>query len=155
MDMSERVTFLEKCDLFGGLGEKLLVTLASLATFQSCPAGETLFRQGEICGYLYALREGQVFLERDLDLGHRKGCLVVATLGPGRVFGCWSTLLGETHRLMCSAVCQRPTEVLVFKGEDLRSLMLTDEGLGFKVLERLCLLLRERIEGAYGAFERI
>ncbi|MCK4787195.1 MAG: Crp/Fnr family transcriptional regulator, partial [Desulfobacteraceae bacterium] len=73
----------------------------------------------------------------------------------GRVFGCWSTLLGEPHNLMSSATCQKPTKIVTMKGTDLRNMMLNNTDLGFKVLEKLCFLLRDRIEGAYGAMEKI
>ena len=55
-----------------------------------------------------------------------------------------------------SPVCQKPTTVVNIEGEDLRRVMLvTAARLGFNVLERLCFLLRDRIQGAYGAMEKI
>ncbi|UCB51172.1 MAG: Crp/Fnr family transcriptional regulator, partial [Deltaproteobacteria bacterium] len=61
----------------------------------------------------------------------------------------------EPHNLMSSATCQKPTKVVAMKGSDLRQLMLGSTELGFRVLERLCFLLRDRIQGAYGAMEKI
>jgi CRP-like cAMP-binding protein len=117
--------------------------------------GEYLFRQGDFGDNLYVIAEGHVFLERDTDLGTRKGGVIIAMLGKGRAFGCWSTLLDEPHNLMSSATCQKPTKVLVMNGEDLRQMMLENSRLGFRVLERLCFLLRDRIQGAYGAMEKV
>jgi hypothetical protein len=37
----------------------------------------------------------------------------------------------------------------------LREMMLDNFQLGFKILERLCFILRNRIRGAYGAMENI
>ncbi|MCP4668811.1 MAG: Crp/Fnr family transcriptional regulator, partial [Deltaproteobacteria bacterium] len=51
--------------------------------------------------------------------------------------------------------CQKPTKVEVIKGKDLRDMMVNDVSLGFHVLERLCILLRDRIQGALGAMERV
>jgi hypothetical protein len=76
-------------------------------------------------------------------------------LGKGRVFGCWSTLLDEKHTPMCSAVCRKPTKLLVIKGPNLRQIMLDNTELGFNILERLCFLLRDRLKGAYKAMENI
>jgi hypothetical protein len=69
--------------------------------------------------------------------------------------GCWSTLLGESHILMSSACCHTPTQILCLKGSDLRDLMFTSTDLGFNILEKLCFLLRDRIQAAYGALEKI
>jgi CRP-like cAMP-binding protein len=94
-------------------------------------------------------------LERSVDLGTRKGSAVIRILSKGRVFGCWSSLLDERHTIMSSAVCRKPTKVLVIKGKDLRQMMLDNSELGFKILERLCFLLRDRLKGAYEAMESI
>jgi len=90
-----------------------------------------------------------------MDLGSHKGSAVIGVLGKGRVLGCWSTLLDEPHNLMSSASCQRPTTALALRGADLREMMVNNTALGFNVLEKLCFLLRDRIEGAYGAMEKI
>jgi hypothetical protein len=56
---------------------------------------------------------------------------------------------------MSSAACQKPTRLLVLRGTDLRKMMQENRALGFTILEKLCFLLRDRIEGAYGAMEKI
>ena len=88
-------------------------------------------------------------------MGARKGQIVIATLGKGRVFGCWSTLLNEPHIMMLRTFCQTPAAILVMEGAKLRDLMVRDARFGFNVMEKLCLLLRERIQSAYGAMEKI
>jgi hypothetical protein len=47
------------------------------------------------------------------------------------------------------------SKVLVVQGAVLRRMMLENRELGFNVLERLCFLLRDRIQSAYGAMEKI
>ncbi|MBE9570287.1 MAG: Crp/Fnr family transcriptional regulator, partial [Proteobacteria bacterium] len=56
---------------------------------------------------------------------------------------------------MSSAACQKPTKVVAIQGSDLREMMLSKIEFGFKVLENICLSLRDRIQVAYGAMERI
>jgi CRP/FNR family cyclic AMP-dependent transcriptional regulator len=131
MPKSEISDFLEKCELFSGLNRK------------------------EVGENLYIIAEGLVVLERSIDLGTRSGNAVIGLLGKGRALGCWSTLLGEPHTLMSSARCRRPTKAVVLRGLDLREMMLGNLPLGFKVLERLCFILRDRIQGAYGAMENV
>jgi len=118
-------------------------------------AGDNLLMQGEFGDNLYIIAEGQVFLERSIDLGTRKGNAIISLLGKGRALGCWSTLLGEGHTLMASAKCKKPTKVIALNGLALREIMLSNFQLGFKVLERLCRILRDRIQGIYGALENI
>ena len=90
-----------------------------------------------------------------MSLGTQEGRAIIGVLGKGRVIGCWSTLLGHPHHHMSSALCQKPTSVLAIKGTDLRDIMLGNIQLGFNVLERLCFSLRERIQSAYGALDKI
>jgi hypothetical protein len=104
---------------------------------------------------LFIIAEGQVMLERAVSVGSRKGTVPVAVLGKGKIMGGWSTLLNEPHMLMLSAVCKRPSVLLAIKGVDLRQQMTGDIQLGFRILEKLCLLLRERVQATLGAMDNI
>jgi len=155
MDLPEMIHALERCEFFEGLGKEDLEKIARLCRVETCRGGEYVFRQGDFGEDLYIIAEGQVFLERTVDLGMRKGSVVIETLGRGRVFGCWSALLDKPHYLMSSASCQKPTKILVLRGPEIRRMMLANKELGFKVMEKLCFLLRDRIQSAYGAMEKI
>jgi CRP-like cAMP-binding protein len=145
----------ETCDLFKDLDKNNITKIASLCQAETYEQGEYIFRQGDFGDSIFIIAEGQVFLERAMDMGARKGNAVIGILGKGRAFGCWSALLDEAHNLMSSASCQKPTGVVVIKGKDLREMMVDDVSLGFNVLERLCILLRDRIQGALGAMEKV
>lgn len=155
MKRSEIEEVLISCEFFKGLEQRNIEEIASLCQVETYEPGEYVFIQGDFGEHLYVIAEGHIFLERSMDMGARQGSAVIGILGKGRVFGCWSTLLGEPHNLMSSATCQKPTKVVSMKGSDLRQLMLDSTELGLKVLERLCFLLRDRIQGAYGAMEKI
>ena len=155
MDRSEAIHLLESCAFFKGFQKDHLQELTNLFQVEVYAARDHIFRQGDLGEQIYIVAEGHVFLQRSVDLGTRKGTVVIGVLGKGKVFGCWSTLLNETHTLMSSAVCRKPTKVLVMKGSELRQMMLDNNELGFNVLERLCFLLRERLSGAYQAMEEI
>ena len=155
MDTSEIEEILENCEFFKGLGRDEIKKMAGLCRLESYIAGESIFRQGDFGENLYVIAKGYVFLERSVELKVRKGSVVTAILGSGRVLGCWSTLLGESHNLMSSATCQKPAKLVSMKGVELREMMLANRELGFNVLERLCFLLRDRMQGVYGALERI
>jgi CRP/FNR family cyclic AMP-dependent transcriptional regulator len=155
MDRSEIETVLEACEIFRGLEQSDIKEIATLCKVETYEPGRHVFRQGEYGLKIYVIAEGQVSLERAVDLGARKGSVVIGMLGKGRVFGCWSTLLGEPHNLMSSACSQKPTRVIAMMGADVRAIMIRNKSFGFSVLERLCLLLRDRIQGVYGAMERV
>ena len=155
MDRSDTESVLEGCEFFKGLEKKNIEKIAALCREENYEAGEHVFCQGDFGEHLYIICQGRVFLERSADLGTRKGSVVIGMLGKGRVFGCWSTLLDEPHTLMSSAASERDTCVLVMKGSDLRHMMLQNIEFGFNILERLCFLLRNRIQDAYGALEKI
>jgi len=155
MNHSKSEHILERSEFFKGLDRGYIRKIADLCRLQNYEPGQYVFSQGDFGEHLYIIADGQIFLERSVDLGARKGSAVIGVLGKGRVLGCWSTLLGEPHNLMSSAICQKPTEVMVIKGADLREMMIRDKQLGFILFERLCFLLRDRIQGALGAMEKI
>lgn len=146
---------LANCELFAPLSAEEIACIEGLCQVEKYQAGETIFCQGDRCDKIFVVSDGQVLLERTLDLGGRKAKVPIAVLGPGRALGCWAAILGECHVLMCSAICQRPTRVISMGATELRGALLKDLAMGFKVMERLVLLLRERIQGAYGAMENL
>ena len=155
MKRKEIENVLENCEFFRGLGKKDISKIAGLCRMDTHESGEYVFRQGDYGEHLHVIAEGSVNLERSIDLGTKKGNVVMEVLGKGRVLGCWSTLLGLPHILMSSATCQKPTTMVVIKGTDLRAMMVDNPELGFNVMERLAFLLRDRIQAAYGAMEKI
>jgi len=143
------------CELFKSLVPGEIGIIANICRVSTFEVGECVYQQGDLGEYLFIIAEGRVILERAMNIGSRQGRVVIATLGKGRVFGCWSTLLGEPHIMMLTTFCQMPSKIIVLKGSELRELMLHDTRFGFNVMERLCFLLRDRIEAAYGAMEKI
>jgi hypothetical protein len=63
--------------------------------------------------------------------------------------------LGESHCLLSSALCTRKTEVIAIEGPVLREELRKNLPAGFKVMERLAYLLRDRLSGVYGAMEKL
>ncbi|WP_373498683.1 Crp/Fnr family transcriptional regulator [Desulfococcus sp.] len=155
MDKSKIADALEKCDFFEGLEKNYIETIAGLCQVRNHAVGEAVFSQGEPGEHLYIIIGGLVFLERTIDLGSRKGRVTIESLGPGRVLGCWSTLLDEAHVMMSTAICQEPTTILTLRGLDLRRMMVENQVFGFSIMEKFCHLLLERIQAAYGALEKI
>ena len=155
MKPSEIEQALKTSSFFKGLDDAVIRKIAGLGKVILLKAGENVFNQGDFGEKIYIIAEGYVLLERATDLGERQGRVVIDALGKGRFLGCWSTLLNQPHILMSSASCQKPTTVISIEGADLREIMLGDFELGFRVMERLCFQLRDRIQAAYGALEKV
>ncbi|MBW1888924.1 MAG: cyclic nucleotide-binding domain-containing protein [Deltaproteobacteria bacterium] len=140
---------------FKDFEESVIAEIADIGHLVTLEAGRHVFQQGDFGKHIHIIVSGHVSLERSTDLGDRAGRVVIDMLGKGRFLGCWSTLLGEPHILMSSAYCQKPTEIISIDGAELRHIMLSNTELGLRVMERLCFLLRDRIQAAYGAMEKI
>jgi len=155
MENSGIIDVLRNCDLFYGLNEKELVRLSDICGLKKFYPGDRIFTQGDLSTSLHVIAEGYVRLERAVDLGSRTASVTVDLLGPGRAFGCWQSLLGESHALLCSAICTKAAVLLSVPGLPLRKMMVADKDLGFRVLEGLCGILRSRLSGVYGAMEKL
>ena len=146
---------LGECEFFEELKPGEIKIVAEICQVKTYETGECIYRQGDFGEHLYIIAEGRVILERSMKIGPREGRVVIAILGKGKVFGCWSTLLSEPHVMMLTTFCQTPSTILVLKGADLRGLMIRDTDFGFNLMEKLCFMLRERIQAVYGAMEKI
>jgi len=148
-----------KCEFFNHLTEDQLRSIAGMGSMKSYRAGDELFRKGDLGTSLYILARGQISLYRELHLGEsRKGMVSVyeARERPfRRLLGGWNALIGEPHVHMCTARCNRPSEVVSIPTERLRAFLEGDLPLRVKVLEKLVHLLRDRLESSYGALEAL
>ncbi|MFC1489227.1 cyclic nucleotide-binding domain-containing protein [Thermodesulfobacteriota bacterium] len=157
---TEQITeILKKCEIFGDLSDKELRSIAQLGQIEIFEPGDTIHKQGSLGTKLYILSKGQVSLERKVDLGNsRQGNITVFVLRERpnrRLMGGWSTLVGKEHVQMCSAVCNTPTQVVSIPCSDLKTVLNENSEIRIKILEKLVLLLRDRIDSSYGAIETI
>lgn len=159
MSIEEITEILRTCELFSELSDKELRSIAKLGRIEKFEAGEKIYEQSSIGTKLYILFKGHVALERMVDLGGvRKANVTVFTLRERtnrRIMGGWCTLVGKQHVQMCSAVCEKPTQVISMRCSDLRETMIKDSNMRIKILEKLILLLRDRIYSSYGAIETL
>ena len=144
-----------RCELFATLSRQEIDPIVSVCTVETYQAGDKIFSQDEHGSIVLIIAEGQVCLERTVDLGERTATITIATLGRGRAFGCWSSIIGNPHNLMSSAICTEETQVISMEGATLRTALQNDLSVGFKVLEKLALMLGERLRGVYGAMEKL
>ena len=157
MSIEEITEILRMCELFSELSDKELRSIARLGRIEKFEAGEKIYEQSSIGTKLYILFKGYVALERRIDLGGvREANVTVFTLRERtnrRLMCSWCTLVGKQHVQMCSAVCEKPTQVISMRCSDLRETMIKDSNMRIKILEKLILLLRDRIYSSYEAIE--
>jgi signal-transduction protein with cAMP-binding, CBS, and nucleotidyltransferase domain len=159
MRLEEVIQTLKKCGLFSELSSEELSSIADLGSIETFATGDMIYRQGEMVNKLYILSEGQVSLNRSFEIGNdRQADRVVYILRERpnrRLLGSWSTLVGEQHTQMCSAKCNIPTKVVSFNSSDLRELISKNLNIRIKVLEKLVIILRERLESSYSSMETL
>ena len=159
MSLEEISEILRMCDLFCELSDNELRSIANLCQIEKFEAGDKIYEQGSIGEKLYILARGRVTLERKIDLnGTRKAKVNVFALieqANRRVMGSWYTLIGKKHIHMCSAICDKPTKIVSMRCSDLRNTMVKDSKVRIKILEKLVLLLRDRIISSYDAIETL
>ncbi len=159
MSIEEITEILRMCELFSELSDKELRSIARLGRIEKFEAGEKIYEQSSIGTKLYILSEGRVTLERRVDLGGvRVANITVFALKEQknrRLMGGWCALVGKQHVQMCSAVCEKPTKVISMRCSDLRETIIKDSTMRIKILEKLILLLRDRLYSSYGAIETL
>jgi len=159
MSIEEITEILRMCELFRKLSDNELGSIAKLGRIEKFEAGEKIYEQGSIGTKLYILSEGRVTLERRIDLGDvRVANIAVFALREQknrRLMGGWCALVGEQHVQMCSAVCEKPTKVISMRCSDLRKTIIKNSTMRIKILEKLILLLRDRLYSSYEAIETL
>jgi CRP-like cAMP-binding protein len=159
MDMDKIARLLRKCEVFSDLSDKEVKSIAKLCNIEKFKVGDIIYSQGGLGEKLYVLAEGEVTLERTIDIGdQRKAKIPVFTFRATpsrRLMGGWFAVLGEEHRHMCTAICYRATTLVSIECAKLREYIAKNLEIKTKILEKLILLLRDRIDSSYKAMETL
>jgi CRP/FNR family cyclic AMP-dependent transcriptional regulator len=151
----EIVSSLRECPLFADLDKSQIQAMATVFRLKRYQTGDHIFRQGDLGDKIYLIREGEVHLERMVDLGTRQAGVTISVLRRHRLVGCWACLLGEHRRLYESAICQKETQVIMTRGSDLKAILDSDPQLNVVMLKRLCQMLGDKIHDAYCAMDAL
>jgi CRP-like cAMP-binding protein len=159
MDIDKIARLLRKCEVFSELSDRELKSIAKLCKIEKFNVGDSIYSQGGLGEKLYVLAEGEVTLERTIDIGdQRKAKIPVFTFRATpsrRLMGGWFALLGEQHMHMCTAICYRATTLISIECSKLREYIAKNLEIKTKILEKLILLLRDRIDSSYKAMESL
>ncbi len=135
---------LDHIALFQGLTPSQSVLVRPI--FQSIiePAGNILFNQGDQADFLYLVLDGEVTIRYKPEDGPT---IIVSRVHAEGIVG-WSSALGSPA-YTSSAVCTTDCQMLRVRGEDLRTLCENYPETGALILERLAVVIAERLRNTY------
>ncbi|MBM4340382.1 MAG: Crp/Fnr family transcriptional regulator [Deltaproteobacteria bacterium] len=133
--------WLKKTELFERLDETQLSILLSQAVVKSFPEGEAIFLQGEEASCLYILIKGAVDLT--VKTQEKIDFMTSNIEKEGAVFGTASLM--EPFHYNVSALCLKPSEVLVMDANLIRKKMEEDPKIGMEIMKRLATIYFNRL----------
>ena len=136
--MEDKLDHLSDVDLFRDLSERDLAELERVTTITTVPRGRVFYEPEDISQVLFLIRAGHVQIYRISPEGKK---LVIATLGPGALFGEMALLGQQMHNAFAEALddCQ----IFVMSRADLERLILNKPSVGRRVLETTGRRLRD------------
>ena len=146
--MSASPEILKRFHLFAGLPGEVLASIAPLAEERTLPDGATLFAEGAPANHLFLILDGQVSLEKRVQLG-RTG---TPRRAPIEVTGAWHEVgwssLVRPYVYTSSGVVQGGATVLAISGDALRQWMIGNPAVGYEILTRIASIIRHRMESS-------
>lgn len=128
--MDEKLGYLSDVDLFRELSDRDMAELDRMTTITNVPRGRVFYQPEDIGEILFLIKQGQVQLYRISPEGKK---LVIATLGPGTLFGEMALLGQQMHNAFAEAL--EDCLILVMSRTDLERLILNKPMVGLRMLE--------------------
>lgn len=128
--MDEKLGYLSDVDLFRDLSDRDMAELDRMTTITNVPRGRVFYQPEDVSEVLFLIKQGKVQLYRISPEGKK---LVIATLGPGTLFGEMALLGQQMHNAFAEALddCM----ILVMSRADLERLILNKPLVGLRLLE--------------------
>lgn len=127
--MDEKRSYLQDSELFRGLSPRDMAEVERATTLTVVPRGRVFYRPEDPGERLFLLRQGRVQLYRISPEGKK---LVIATLGPGALFGEMALLGQQMHNAFAEAL--QDCSIMVMSRADLERLILNDATIGRRIL---------------------
>jgi CRP-like cAMP-binding protein len=128
--MDEKLGYLSDVDLFRDLSERDMTELDRMTTITTVQRGRVFYQPEDVGEVLFLVKSGQVQLYRISPEGKK---LVIATLGPGTLFGEMALLGQQMHNAFAEALDD--CLILVMSRADLERLILNKPLVGLRMLE--------------------
>jgi CRP-like cAMP-binding protein len=136
--MQDKLDHLSDVDLFRDLSGRDMTELDRLTTITAVPRGRVFYEPEDVSEVLFLIREGRVQIYRISPEGKK---LVIATLGPGALFGEMALLGQQMHNAFAEALDD--CRIFVMSRADLERLILNRPSVGRRVLETTGRRLRD------------
>ena len=133
--------WLKRTELFEALEESQLNALLLHASVESLPEGKTIFNQGDKAVHLYVLVEGAVDLT--IKTGEKIDFMTSKIEKEGAVFGMPSLI--EPFRFNVTAICSKPSKVLVLDAHHIKKRIEEDPKMGMEVMKKLASIYFNRL----------
>lgn len=141
---------LKNVPMLQGLGDEALEKMLPLAKLENYKADEVIYESDAPADDFYILRSGKALLEGDIS---DDVTISLASLKPGYLFGWYALVPSYSHTMRARAT--EPTEVIAFPGDGLRALMDENHDLGYRLMNRLFMLVRRRLDYRSEQFMKI
>jgi CRP-like cAMP-binding protein len=128
--MDEKLGYLSDVELFRDLSPRDMAELDRMTTITSVPKGRVFYQPEDVGEVLFLIKEGGVQLYRISPEGKK---LVIASLGPGTIFGEMALLGQQMHSAFAEAV--EDCLILVMSRTDLERFILSKPVVGVRMLE--------------------
>ena len=142
--LQTKVRYFSAMDIFCDLGPEELKEVAHAATMTTCPAGKIVYSPNERGEVLFILKKGHVQLYRMSDEGRK---LVIATLGPGTLFG--DMALTGTGMYDAFAEATEEALICILSRSDLEKVLISKPKVAVRLLDVMAKRLHvaeERLE---------
>lgn len=132
---------LEKVDIFRGLSQRQLESLAQISSEKEYRAGEAVFAEHSSGAEVYIIKKGKVCIE--LGLKGKPNTATVQRLSVGQIFG--ELALVDRRSRSATAMCVNDCQIITISRDKLDELFEQDSRLGYVVMRNLAQLLAERL----------
>lgn len=131
-------------DLLAGLSPLDSAAVLELGTPLSLAAGAVLFGLGSDADSLYLIRRGRIALMLPMQLGDREEDVLIEERVPGQTVG-WSALI-PPHRFTLTATAPLPTELTVFRRDNLLAHCAKHPEVGYVIGMNVAAVVGQRLQ---------
>jgi CRP-like cAMP-binding protein len=135
---SEKIGYLRMVDIFQDLTEAEMEEVDRVTTMSTCRRGKILYMPEDTSEVLFLLKEGRIQLYRISPDGKK---LVIATLGPGAVFGEMALIGQGMHNTFAEAV--EDCLLYVMNRDEVERMLVTKPKVALRIFETLGKRLKE------------
>lgn len=134
---------LRRCEVFSGLSDSFVSSVAAIARRQTFAAGEHPFLLGQAADRLFVVLAGRVDLCVPISILGSMRDVTVETKGVGSALG-WSAFV-KPNRFRLSARAAEPSELAAVSREELVRLFAQDGDSGRRFVERIAEITAQRL----------